>query len=134
MLSGVDLLLWCYAAEFFSLVRNHIPTKPDWLSPIERVALEKEELNPRLLQSNSILQNETLEDRLSALPYRRFGCLCVCLSTQPECKWDTKWKPGVYLGQDPQSSNPIVGLFGGGVFCERRELSVRTFEDVLVSK
>lgn len=134
MLSGADLLLWCCAAEFFSLVWNHTPTKPDWLSPIERVALEKKELNSRQLQSNSILQNETSEDRPPALPYKRFGCLCVRLSTQPECKWDTKWKPGAYLGQDPQIPNPIVGLSDNGVFCERRELSVRTLEDVLASK
>ena len=77
--------LWCYGAEFHAAVHNEMPSKPDWLSPLDRVALEYEVPRPHHVDSNG--SQITYDQRLEKLPFRRFGCLVVCLSDAPESKW-----------------------------------------------
>ena len=106
-----------------------MPSKPDWKSPNERAALDWEVELPQFKDDDGG-SDIPFERRLEKLPFRRFGSLAVCYSGQPDCKWDTKWKPGVYLGKDELSSNSIVGIWhenekGETVFSERRELSAR---------
>jgi hypothetical protein len=80
--------------------------------------------------------SETREDRLARLPFRKFGSLVICYKEDPikkrqekahplgSNKWACAWTPGVYLGVDPKSSNPLVGVYVNDRFTERRERHV----------
>ena len=141
MLLYCDAKLWCYALEHYSMVHNDIHENPNGLSPMEeceQLLVEAEDPRRRLTDATTgrplVTRHESTESIVSK--YSTFGSLCVChiedpiaaraakFGGEPTGKFATPWLPGVYLGKDKKSSNPMVGLWIGDEWTVRRERNV----------
>lgn len=140
MLLHIDPRLWCWAMEHWCKVWNDVHVNKSGKTPNQEC--EQDLLSPTdPRRRHSSLDDGTLgekseDQRLEKLPYRKFGSLVISYVEDPvrkraniaqglpTGKFSPKWKPGVYLGSDPQSSNALVGLWLRGKFVERREKHV----------
>jgi hypothetical protein len=116
----------------WNLVRIDVKTGR---TPVEDVELELlHEDDPR--RGEHAVGEDKRKLNLEKLPFRRFGSLSICYIEDPVKKrnqigndaaigkFAPNWYPGVYLGHDPQSSNPLIGVWVNERFTRRRERHV----------
>ena len=144
MLMYVDGRLWCFAAEHYAMVYNDcfVSSKGGTKAPREIVDEDLLEVGdprkrhvdiPGSNPQSNLLKSKIKRDHLVASKYCTFGSLAVVYlenpvraqadkySGIPTGKFSLKWIPGVYLGKDPKSSNPLIGVWTRGTFKVRRE-------------
>lgn len=134
MVSYTDERLWCYAAEHLELVWNRlIPHKFSKLHKAYSGKTCQEVLDEWFVKRHLPLDIDDV-----------YGFGCFCYSHIPEQyekagKIQSYWRPGVYLGFDPESQNGHrVGVFvtshktGNVEFQVRRTRNVKPREDIMI--
>jgi len=107
MLVSVDQRLWCFAAEYLSLIWNILPKK------------RFKGLSPMDLRRSSNKADDRGSYNVSRL--RRFGCLCYVLDNRALSKLAPKYLRGVFLGVSDRNSGYLVGVWRRNLRCSAGE-------------
>ena len=78
MLTGTDIILWCYASEHLAAIKRSLPgtgKTSQGRTPRQQVAQELGVYDPQ--------ENLSGIELLESLPFRTFGSLCVCYVADP---------------------------------------------------